>query len=201
MIQPSTRPTRPASPGTDWLSGGRGESPGRLISLRVEDRPGVLQRVTNCLGRRGMGIEACAVGPSSDPGVVGISLRVDAGAQAADQIVKQLTKLIDVVSVEDITSSSAVEWSCALVSLSKERAQGALPRLPEPVTAQVVKQSGDRALAALAGPPGKVALALELIGRGDDVEWICSGALALVPGRAGRRGPLGAQSVGGVLPR
>lgn len=167
------------APGTDALTTTRPPARIRLISVRIEDRRGVLQRVTNLLGRRGFGIETCAVGPSAEPGVVAISLRIDAGTQAHDQIVKQLTKLIDVVSVEDITHASTVEWSTALVDLRSEEVGLTFAGLPAGVVGQVVRQSGERTIAALWGPPGPVEAALAELRRGSGGNWICSGPLAM----------------------
>jgi acetolactate synthase-1/3 small subunit len=178
MSPPAVSAVRP-SPGADGLTTTRHPAHIRLISVRVEDRRGVLQRVTNLLGRRGFGIETCAVGPSAEPGVVAISLRIDAGSQSHDQIVKQLNKLIDVVSVEDITGSATVEWSTALLDLSADEVGSAFSSLPQGVTAQVVRPQGDRTIAAVSGPPGLVEAALVELRRRPTVNWICSGPLAL----------------------
>ncbi|HVB14586.1 MAG TPA: acetolactate synthase small subunit [Candidatus Dormibacteraeota bacterium] len=183
------------APGTDGLTTTRHPGRIRLISVRVEDRRGVLQRVTNLLGRRGFGIETCAVGPSAEPGVVAISLRIDAGTQAHDQIVKQLTKLIDVVSVDDITHSSTVEWSTALVDLRSDEVDPAFARLPSGVGGQVVRQAGPRTIAAISGPPGPVEEALAELRLRSSSTWICSGPLAIAP--AGGDGSDSAPGPGG----
>ncbi|MGA7173553.1 MAG: acetolactate synthase small subunit [Candidatus Dormiibacterota bacterium] len=184
------------APGTDGLTTTRHPGRIRLISVRVEDRRGVLQRVTNLLGRRGFGIETCAVGPSAEPGVVAISLRIDAGTQAHDQIVKQLTKLIDVVSVEDITSSATVEWSTALVDLRSAEVDQAFARLPEGVGGQVVRQAGARTITAISGPPGPVEEALTELRRRTSSDWICSGPLALNSAPSGSSRPTSAPDLG-----
>jgi acetolactate synthase I/III small subunit len=176
------------SPGTDGLTTTRQPGRCRLISVRVEDRRGVLQRVTNLLGRRGFGIETCAVGPSAEPGVVAISLRIDAGSQAHEQIVKQLRKLIDVVSVEDITDAATVEWSTALVEVLSKEVNSTFAQLPEEVSGQAVRQEGTRTIVAVSGPPGPVEEALAEMRRRKGARWICSGPLALAPSPAGTGG-------------
>ena len=177
------------APGHDGLTTTRHPGRIRLISVRVEDRRGVLQRVTNLLGRRGFGIETCAVGPSAEPGVVAISLRIDAGTQPHDQIVKQLNKLIDVVTVEDITSSSTVEWSTALVDLRSQEVDSAFARLPNGVTGQVVRPAGASTVVAIWGPPGLVEEALAELRQRPNSTWICSGPLAMATSSAGGSGP------------
>ena len=177
------------APGHDGLTTTRHPGRIRLISVRVEDRRGVLQRVTNLLGRRGFGIETCAVGPSAEPGVVAISLRIDAGTQPHDQIVKQLNKLIDVVTVEDITSSSTVEWSTALVDLRSHQVDSAFARLPSGVTGQVVRPAAASTVVAIWGPPGLVEEALAELRQRPNSTWICSGPLAMATSSAGGSGP------------
>ncbi len=189
------------APGTDGLTTTRPASRIRLISVRVEDRRGVLQRVTNLLGRRGFGIEACAVGPSAEPGVVAISLRIDAGTQAHDQIIKQLTKLIDVVSVEDITQPATVEWSTALVELHTDQVELALASLPGGVAGQLVQECGTRTIIAVSGPPARVDKVLADLRREPSSNWICSGPLAMALAPAVGSGTTSPPGAGGGQPR
>jgi acetolactate synthase-1/3 small subunit len=195
MAPPAIRAPR-LSPGADGLTTTRHPARIRLISVRVEDRRGVLQRVTNLLGRRGFGIETCAVGPSAEPGVVAISLRIDAGTQAHDQIVKQLSKLIDVVSAEDITQAATVEWTTALVDLRSDGVESALAELPSGVAGQVVRESGPRTILSIWGPPSEVEEALAEIRTKPGSTWICSGPLALATAYAEGSGPHSADPQG-----
>ncbi len=183
------------SPGSDGLTLDQGR--GRVVALRVEDRRGVLQRVVNLLGRRGFGIATCSVGASSEPGVAAISLRVDVGAQAPEQVKRQLEKLIDVVSVDDVTEAGPVEWSSALVRLRPEAAERALGGLRAPVRGSLVRHQGDRAVAALGGPPEALAQALSGLGQEEEVEWVSSGPLVLLAQPA-QQGPGWAPSLGGA---
>jgi acetolactate synthase-1/3 small subunit len=179
MAPLSTSTVTGTSPG---VFGGELESaPVRLISVRVEDRAGVLQRITNCLERRGLRLHSCAVGQGAEGGVLSLWLRVATGSQPADQVVKQLSKLIDVVSVEDLTGQAPLEWTLALVEFSlagrEEQVQTAVERL----RAQVVRCGGGRLVAALSGPPAVVEAALEELRTLPVLNWVCSRPLALAP--------------------
>jgi acetolactate synthase-1/3 small subunit len=167
------------SPGTDALTTTRHPDHIRLISVLVEDRRGVLQRITNVLGRRGFGIETCAVGPSVEPGVVAVSLRVDAGTQSPDQITKQINKLIDVVSVNDITDFEPVEWSTALLDLTTDEVTSVTDSLNPSLSAIVIKSGAQRTVVALSGAPDLVEAALAKMRLRHEVNWICSGPLGL----------------------
>src|ERR1051326_7819345 len=80
-------------------------SSARVISLLVEDHPGVLNRVTGMIRRRGFNISALSVASSERPGFSRMTLAVDAGHAEVDQVEKQLDRLIEVVEVTDLTES------------------------------------------------------------------------------------------------
>ena len=80
----------------------------RVISLLVEDSPGVLNRVSGLVRRRGFNISALSVAPSETPGFSRMTLTVDAGHAEVDQVEKQLDRLIEVVEVQDLTGSERI---------------------------------------------------------------------------------------------
>ena len=172
--------------GSDPMAQGgflRGSSPRvRLISMRVEDRAGVLQRITNCLSRRGLHLASCAVGQGSEMGVLNLWLRVDPGTQPPDQVVKQLTKLIDVVSVEDLTRSAPIEWAMALVEFRPNGKAAQIEETLHRVRAEVVHRDPERLIAALAGPPDLVQAMLDELSQLPIVDWVCSRPMALGSG-------------------
>ncbi len=75
----------------------------RVLSVLVEDNSGTLSKVAGLIRRRGFHVRAISVGPSRDPGRFRMTLEVDAGHAEADQVMKQLERLVDVVAVEDLT--------------------------------------------------------------------------------------------------
>ncbi len=154
----------------------------RVVTMRLEDRAGVMQRVTNCIQRRGFRLETCAVGPTPEPGIAGLTLRIDPGYQPPDQVVKQLAKLIDVVSVEDITDSPRVEWTTAIVTLLRRGAEAVVDPAVAGLDGQVLHRDRDRVVVAVAGPPAEVATQLESLRSLPGADWMCSGPLAFAPG-------------------
>ena len=75
----------------------------RVLSMLVEDNSGTLSKVAGLIRRRGFHVRAISVGPSREPGRFRMTLEVDAGHAEADQVLKQLERLVDVVEVEDLT--------------------------------------------------------------------------------------------------
>lgn len=87
-----------------------------LVAL-VEDKPGVLNRVSSLFRRRNFNIESIAVGHSETPGLSRMTIVVDGSATSVEQVRKQLDKLIDVVKVTDITEDTLVSRELALIKV------------------------------------------------------------------------------------
>src|SRR5437868_13349142 len=76
----------------------------RVLSVLVEDGPNTLTKVSGVIRRRGFHVRGISVGPSRQPGRVRITLQVDHGHAEADQVRKQLERLVEVVEIDDLTS-------------------------------------------------------------------------------------------------
>src|SRR5207245_10470112 len=75
----------------------------RVLSVLVEDGPNTLSKVSGVIRRRGFHVRSISVGPSQEPGRSRLTLQVDHGHAEADQVRKQLERLVEVVEVEDLT--------------------------------------------------------------------------------------------------
>ena len=73
-----------------------------VLSILVENRPGVLARVAGLFSRRGFNIDTLAVGPTEDPAISRITLTLDGAVHPIDQVTKQLHKLINVLKIRDM---------------------------------------------------------------------------------------------------
>jgi len=80
-----------------------GEERVRVLSVLVEDGSGTLSKISGLIRRRGFHVRAISVGPSREAGRFRMTLEVDAGHAEADQVLKQLERLVEVVEVEDLT--------------------------------------------------------------------------------------------------
>jgi len=89
-----------------------------VISALVDNRPGVLARVSGLFARRGYNIDALAVSITHDPEVSRMTITVTGDALTLDQICKQLTKLVDVRHVIDHTGHAVVERELCLVKVN-----------------------------------------------------------------------------------
>jgi acetolactate synthase-1/3 small subunit len=89
-----------------------------VLSLLVENRPGVLARIAGLFSRRGFNIDTLAVGPTEDPDVSRITLTVDGAVHPIDQVTKQLHKLVNVIKIRDMEPDSTVAREMALFRVS-----------------------------------------------------------------------------------
>ncbi|MDI9468080.1 MAG: acetolactate synthase small subunit, partial [Bacillota bacterium] len=80
-----------------------------ILSVTVENKPGVLTRVTTLFRRRGYNIESLAVGATEDPSISRMTIVVDGDDRILEQVTKQLYKLVEVIKIIDITEERAVE--------------------------------------------------------------------------------------------
>ena len=108
-----------------------------VLSILVENRPGVLTRIAGLFARRGFNIETLTVGPTEDEKFSRITLTVDGALHPIDQVTKQLHKLVNVLKIRDLEPAGTVTRELALFKVAAEgqRAQRA-PRvhadLPRP---------------------------------------------------------------------
>src|SRR5436189_936869 len=89
-----------------------------VLSIMVENRPGVLARIAGLFSRRGFNIDTLAVGPTDDPEVSRITLTVDGAVHPIDQVTKQLHKLVNVIKIRDMEPDSTVSREMALFRVS-----------------------------------------------------------------------------------
>jgi len=90
------------------------------ITVLVENRPGVLARVSGLFARRGFNIESLAVSITDDPTVSRMTIVVSGDNTVLEQISKQLNKLIDVIKVFDYTGAPVVERELAMIKVNAE---------------------------------------------------------------------------------
>jgi len=87
------------------------------VSLLVNNKPGVLIRISLVFARRGFNMESVVVSPGHDPAFSRMSIVVSGDPVTFDQIIKQLNKLVDVIHAYNHTSKDNIEKEMALVKV------------------------------------------------------------------------------------
>jgi acetolactate synthase-1/3 small subunit len=99
----------------------------QTISVLVENHPGVLARISGLFSARGFNIDSLAVGETEDPSVSRMTIVAEGDERTLEQIKKQLNKLIDVITVTDLTKTRFLDRELILIKAavenSKDRAQ------------------------------------------------------------------------------
>ncbi|MBC8387140.1 MAG: acetolactate synthase small subunit [Actinobacteria bacterium] len=91
-----------------------------IISVLVENKAGVLAKISGLFSRRGFNIESLAVGPTDDEKISRITLSVNAEEHSIEQIVKQLYKLINVIKIQELDPSNIVERELVLIKVNAD---------------------------------------------------------------------------------
>ena len=91
-----------------------------ILSILVENKPGVLTRISGLFARRGFNIDTLAVGPTDDPTMSRITLTLDGAMHPIDQVTKQLHKLVNVIKIRDLEPTETVARELALFKVSAD---------------------------------------------------------------------------------
>jgi acetolactate synthase I/III small subunit len=156
----------------------------RVLSVEVENQPGVLFRVSGMIRRRGFNIQGLAVGPTNDPGRSRMTLAVDAGHAEVDQVEKQLDRLVEVIAIEDITDRAKQVRELVLIKLRVPSAdRDGLRARVERFGGRIIDESGDQVIAEVAGEFQPVQDFIGELAPFEIVELARSGPVAMSTGR------------------
>ncbi|MDA3147874.1 acetolactate synthase small subunit [Leucobacter sp. UCMA 4100] len=135
-----------------------------VLSLLVEDKPGLLTRVAGLFARRAFNIESLAVGPTEVPGLSRITVVVDQDEVLLEQITKQLNKLVEVIKVVELDPESSVQREHMLIKVRVDNQSRS--QVLEAVTlfrARVVDVVPDALVIEVTGDSGKVGAFLNVL--------------------------------------
>jgi acetolactate synthase-1/3 small subunit len=151
-----------------------------VLSLLVEDKPGLLTRVAGLFARRGFNIESLAVGHSEIPGLSRITVVVDVEDLPLEQVTKQLNKLVNVIKIVELEPSQSVQREHLLVKVRVDN--GTRSGVLEAVNlfrARVVDVATDALVIEVTGDSGKTNAFLKVIEPYGIREIAQSGLLAI----------------------
>ncbi|MBM3706814.1 MAG: acetolactate synthase small subunit [Actinobacteria bacterium] len=155
-------------------------SANHIISVLVENKAGVLAKISGLFSRRGFNIESLAVGPTEDEQVSRITMTVNAESHSIEQIVKQLYKLINVIKIQELDPSNIVERELVLIKVSTEN--NTRPEILEIVSifrANIVDVSKKSLVIEITGTSRKTQALEELLKPYGILELVRTGKIAL----------------------
>lgn len=134
------------------------------LSVLVEDKPGVLARVSSLFMRRGFNIDSLAVGRTEIPGVSRMTIVVNVAELPLEQVTKQLNKLVNVLKIVELESESAVERELMLIKVKTEpQTRGQVLETVQLFRAKVVDVATDAITIEATGDSGKLTAMLKVL--------------------------------------
>ncbi len=151
-----------------------------LLSLLVDDEPGVLSRIAGLFSGRGFNIDSLSVATTADPHVSRITMATTCDEQTIEQIKKQLHKLINVITVTDLTRKKYVERQLALVKVhAKPEKRAEILRIVDIFRCRVVDVGQAHYTVEISGDNGKLEAFISLLKPMGIIEIARTGAIAL----------------------
>ncbi|WP_462324354.1 acetolactate synthase small subunit [Desulfoplanes sp.] len=137
-----------------------------VLSILVENEPGVLSRVAGLFSGRGFNIESLNVAPTLEKGVSRMTICTIGDDQIIEQIIKQLRKLVTVIKVVDLTHMQAVEREMVLIKVSAEDSRRAeVLRIADIFRCKVVDVAANELTLEITGDQGKIRAIVNLLQR------------------------------------
>jgi acetolactate synthase-1/3 small subunit len=166
-----------------------------LVAL-MEDKPGVLNRLSSLFRRRNYNIESLTVGHSETPGISRMTIVVNGDDRVVRQVVKQLDKLINVTQVLNVSAEPAVIRELALIKVkSAPGVRSEIMELANVFRARVVDVGVASLTLEITGPEEKVDSLLGLLHPYGIEEMARTGRVAMVRGGNGNGNGNGNQAV------
>ena len=156
-----------------------------VLSLLVEDKPGLLTRVAGLFARRGFNIDSLAVGVTEVPGIARITVVVDVEGLPLEQVTKQLNKLVNVIKIVELEQSASVQREHMLIKVRADnQTRSNVIEVVNLFRASVVDYATDALVIEVTGDRGKVDAILRALEPFGIKELAQSGMVAI--GRGGK---------------
>ncbi len=150
------------------------------LSVLVENKPGVLARISALFSRRGFNIDSLAVGPTENTEVSRMTVVVDVEALPLEQVTKQLNKLINVIKIVELDPVSSVQRELVLVKVRADsQTRSAILETVTLFRAKVVDVSPDAVTIEATGNSDKLAALLRMLEPYGVKELVQSGLVAV----------------------
>lgn len=156
------------------------------LSVLVEDKPGVLARVSSLLARRGFNIHSLAVGPSHEDGMSRMTIVVE--APELEQVKKQLHKLVNVVRITELEPEASLEREIMLVRVAASPGKRSEALEIAAIFKAIAVDVGQTSICfQVTGEPAKINDFLELVRPYGVIDLVKSGRIALGRDQKGKQ--------------
>lgn len=151
-----------------------------ILTMLVENEPGVTARLTGLFASRGYNIESICGAPTNDPKISRITITTKTSEEQLEQVMKQVRRLINVIKLRDMTGSTAVKREMAIICVeAKPRDRSEIQRLAATFNAKIVDTGATHYIVEVTGGQQKIDALLGLLAPMGIKKVARSGVLAL----------------------
>ena len=156
-----------------------------ILTMLVENQPGVLARIAGLFSRRGFNITTLAVGPTDDAALSRITLTLDGALHPIDQVTKQLHKLVNVIKIRDLEPEETIAREMALFKVSADgNSRAEIMQLADIFRGRIIDVSSRTVTIEITGTADKVEGFENMVRPFGLVEMVRTGEIAIARGKS-----------------
>ena len=153
------------------------------IAVIVENKPAVLTRIAGLFSRRSFNIESLSVGATDNPDYSRMTLTVQGDDVVLEQVIKQLSKLINVIRVSELEPGESVERELAVIKVSADREnRGEIMQIVNIFRAKIIDVSARSMIIEATGDESKIDAIVQLLRQFGIKEMARTGRVSMVRG-------------------
>ena len=154
------------------------------LAVLVDNKPGVLTHIAGVISRRAFNIESIAAGHSEEPDITRINIVVDVDDEfQLDQVINQLSKLIDVIKIVNLTTVDSIQRELVLIKVKANPAtRSDIVNIVEIFRAKIVDVNRETMVIELTGEENKIDALCEVLSEYEIIEIVRTGKIALSRG-------------------
>ncbi len=150
------------------------------LAVLVENKPGVLARVSGLFSRRGYNIESLAVGTTEDPDTSRMTIVVGGDDRVLAQVTSQLGKLIDVISVSDLPAAESVDRGLALIKVAADSGtRSEIMQIADIFRAKIIDVGSETLIIEVTGDKSKIEAITNMLDKFGIRELVRTGRIAM----------------------
>ena len=154
------------------------------LAVLVDNKPGVLTHIAGLISRRAFNIESIAAGHSEETDITRINIVVDVDDEfQLDQVINQLSKLIDVIKIVNLTTVDSIQRELVLIKVKANPAtRSDIVNIVEIFRAKIVDVNRETMVIELTGEENKIDALCEVLSEYEIIEIVRTGKIALSRG-------------------
>jgi acetolactate synthase-1/3 small subunit len=152
------------------------------LAVSVEDKPGVMARISGLFSRRGFNIDSLSVGATQEEGISRMTIVVEGDKLRLEQVRKQLSKLINVIKIVDLSNTDFVESELALICVNAKSGRDEVIRIADMFKSKIVDVGAETLTVEVTGGEEKIDAIIRLLEPFGLDEIVRTGKIAMARG-------------------